>query len=230
MFGYYEPEPPAKKRPHTSASKNNDIAGDLSNQQNYHYKQKAYNREPIKSCKLNYLHLKDHPAKGFVSKHPESQVPSTNYDPPPKSYQKPPTNKPPPFEDFFPAVKKPENPKRKIHPESKQYQKPPKTTPNREPKKKLKQVFENKPKPSYEKPKARDVKPAQKLGGNIETLGQETIPYQLKNTNQKIAAIEQINNLIGDVTDMTIMRGEDQRREDIKGDIEDEHEENEIYG
>jgi len=184
----------------------------------------------FKMVSLSQYNPLDQPESGFLPKHPSSndpyqkynapkpdpkpQFPTSYYDPPQKSQQKP-SSKGPSLEEFFPAAKKPEDPKRRPIPSSKpDNKKPPKTTPvsKRNP------PIQKQSKPSYVKPQVNLYKPD--LG--MSNLGQETIPYNLKNTNQKIDAIDKINALIGDVTDMTIMKDSQQpvQRDDIDQDTE----------
>lgn len=74
-----------------------------------------------------------------------------------------------------------------------------------EPKKQLQKVFENMTSPK----KAEHPKPS------IKDLQKETIPHHLKNTKQKMDALDDINALIQGVTDLSYLNQPKEQMETI---------------
>lgn len=154
----------------------------------------------------------------FVSKHPASQIPASYYDPPQKAAQQ----KAPPLEDFFPPAKA-DVPKRRPVPAPRAPYDPPKEEEKKEPKKELMKVFDNMPK---QKPKHSINDLNTKKGYDFGA--KETIPYHLKNTNQKAIALDAVNQLIGQVTDLSHLDQPQQRK--IQNVDTDDLDDEDVYG
>lgn len=167
-----------------------------------------------------------------MPKHPESQIPSSYYDPAPKVSEPRPSTKPPSLEDFFPAAKKANEQKRRPVPapaprpkpaiHQPEFKKQPVSEPVREPKKQLQKVFENMTSPEKPKPSIKDLETKK----NLEFACKETIPYQMKNTHQKMDALDQMNALIDGVTDLSYLNQDRNQRNNF--DTSDQ--ETDVYG
>lgn len=179
--------------------------------------------------------------QGFVPKHPNSQVPNSFYEP--KQKQQPvPSSKPPSLDDFFPAKKKEPNirpvpghtPSQAAPPKPtpKPAQRPPKQAPKApyqppvNAKKQLQSVFDNMTSADKKRNDSRPTVYDLETKKNIDFGAKETIAHHLKNTNQRMDALDEVNALIHGVTDLAYL-DQDQERADTFPTSEND---TEVYG
>lgn len=135
--------------------------------------------------------------------------PAYSYQDPPNYPSKPPSTKVPSFEEFFPPAKPVDKIRKPPSAPAKPKFKPSPVQNNQvevayQPKKQLQNVYPNMLPPEPE-PKKPLYKPSIAEGQAKKSPDFDTMPFHLKNTNQKINALDEVNKLIQGVTDLSYL-------------------------
>ena len=248
IFGYVEPEPPAKQRPSTAASaKKADVSGDLNNnqlnKQNYHYVNKAYNYNSP-SSQVSSSAMQNQPESSipnsYLIQKSKPETPNRARNEAPASYNQdafsaPKQETPSYSRSDIPKSSKPENVNRQrkdLASAQGQSSKPPSFEDFFPPAKKAdKRAPVNPPKPIYKPtPLQKDSvgeliqQPKKQLQNVYQNIVEPELKYQGKYGNQR-EELNELKSLIDGATDFAFL--EDSLKQQNFG---DSSEYDEVYG